>query len=395
MDPNQAVPTEPIQPPVVPENKPKSFLSKPLLLGITVILLLTLFLGGYFVLNKNKKVAEVVPTATPTPTDETANWKTYENQDYGYSIKYPKELTLKIASKTGGIISSEVLIGDEIQKTSFIGAHGISNFEVIVYQNKNSQSIQEWLDERVKGAQIAQKYEFKEDLFVDGNPARRYSMFEFDKQGEIIISSKNNYFYYIHFPESDPNDPDFAKNKIIYQKMLSTFKFTNSDETANWKTYTSPTYNPFYNQQQLQEEINRQKTIPGGDPNNYTLQNVQFSLSYPPDWTASYVSEGFIFNKSGFEIKISKYSAPGGNSCSNIPGRLKTLDKIDSFKPLLLLQDLTVKNEAYFWVCSREDNPGYQQVSSLGAITLTLPKDYTKKDLGLAEKILSTFKFTQ
>lgn len=41
--------------------------------------------------------------ATPTPTDETATWKTYKNTNYGYEVKYPSEW--KITSAHQSIIS--------------------------------------------------------------------------------------------------------------------------------------------------------------------------------------------------------------------------------------------------------------------------------------------------
>jgi len=54
----------------------------------------------------------VFPTLVPTP-DSTANWKTYTNTKYGYSIKYPPEFNYKISGKGEAMVvfdpSQEVL----------------------------------------------------------------------------------------------------------------------------------------------------------------------------------------------------------------------------------------------------------------------------------------------
>lgn len=38
-----------------------------------------------------KKEKKEETTTTPTTTDETANWKTYNNTTYGFSVKYPTD----------------------------------------------------------------------------------------------------------------------------------------------------------------------------------------------------------------------------------------------------------------------------------------------------------------
>src|ERR1035437_3880555 len=45
----------------------------------------------------NKQAA--VQPAQNNSTDQTANWKTYTNTDYSYSIKYPSMWTVDLASK--------------------------------------------------------------------------------------------------------------------------------------------------------------------------------------------------------------------------------------------------------------------------------------------------------
>lgn len=70
--------------------------SKWLGIGIIVIVLI-LGVSGAYLLGQNNATKtptqKTVAVASPTPTpDPTANWKTYINTQYGYSIKYPSDV---------------------------------------------------------------------------------------------------------------------------------------------------------------------------------------------------------------------------------------------------------------------------------------------------------------
>lgn len=63
---------------------------------------------------KPQSISTPTPSSTPTesisPTpDPTADWKTYENNDYGFSIKYPANLTIEstIKEKLVRLLSQE------------------------------------------------------------------------------------------------------------------------------------------------------------------------------------------------------------------------------------------------------------------------------------------------
>ena len=80
--------------------------------NIALIFLVIVLAGavGYFVLfKKSPEVAQQTNTPTPTPTqtktqnptpaptpkDETENWKTYTNTQYGFEVRYPDTFTYK------------------------------------------------------------------------------------------------------------------------------------------------------------------------------------------------------------------------------------------------------------------------------------------------------------
>lgn len=101
---NQAIPQQPIQ---SPQTGGTSSLKRIILILTTVILLLAIVGGAYLLGTKNnnsKTVSQITPTATATPTptsDPTANWKTYTNPKYGYSIKYPADWIEQVKCRGG------------------------------------------------------------------------------------------------------------------------------------------------------------------------------------------------------------------------------------------------------------------------------------------------------
>ena len=111
--------------------KPRKAIKKWLAITIILILVLSVPIEGYYLLGKMgihpkpSKVTITTPTATPnSTTSDFANWKTYTNNEIGYSVKYP---------------SAWYTNGNDIYtlKTTGVGHEGMDNGQFKFEVNKN------------------------------------------------------------------------------------------------------------------------------------------------------------------------------------------------------------------------------------------------------------------
>lgn len=147
--------------------------------------------------------------STPTP-DLTANWKTYTDERYGYSIKYPSDWDLVESSKTiDGEKRDSVLISCDIEDPYY------APITVQVYQNPKKLSIREWAEEfGWKGVIL----EFV-DTEIDGQPAVEYK----DGLGVLnFIVQKDDRIYSLSSHDSQEN---IEKQNLMMSQILSTFRF--------------------------------------------------------------------------------------------------------------------------------------------------------------------------
>lgn len=188
---------------------------------------------------------------SPLPTlPLPAEWTIYKNEQYGYQIKYPKdwqviEAKLKTHPETQ-IGSLDYLINKERQKVTFIeqsSEYGRGEFRIEVLANLHQFTLDEWMSNN-QGPFIRKII----DTVLAGQNAKRLSLFSGDAYGftSAIVTVHNGPIYSLKFAgEGDPLPPTreeagnpliyidmlnsyrlFAKNKQIYNQMVSSFKFT-------------------------------------------------------------------------------------------------------------------------------------------------------------------------
>lgn len=192
----------------------------PVWLTITIVAIVVVAVAGagWWYWNKNYAIG---PTPTPTAIpDETANWKTYTNTQYGFEFKYPNDWILKDGKELG--ISP---MFNYIQITKNLDDNDYERIEF----TSSQQDLQ--TGSNTAGPQIdLGGMKWSSGNFNNGVPGQNAphdSLALFTKSGST--------FYEITLY---PNDTAIVSSD--FSQILSTFKFIG--ETANWKTYTNTQY---------------------------------------------------------------------------------------------------------------------------------------------------------
>lgn len=185
------------------------------------VLLLTGIVFGIYQYAQNQiplePAGEPTPTliATPTP-DLTADWETYTNTKYGYSIKYPPELRIKEIGKVDEKI---------IDLTNFILSELQGATASIAVLSEPYQSVISSLESEWWGG-TSQSPNKAEDIIVAGINAKKISGTQvptgYDLFGAIFPKGSQTYEIYFFI---GPEMMELGYGKDTFNLILSTFKF--------------------------------------------------------------------------------------------------------------------------------------------------------------------------
>ncbi|EKD64754.1 MAG: hypothetical protein ACD_50C00309G0005 [uncultured bacterium] len=211
--------TDPIQQPSVPQSSPHS--SKTFIILIVVILIAAVGMGGYFLgANQNQVVQPptqpIVPATqfSPTPVDETANWKTYTNTKVGFRIKYPSRYSKPTVPGSDGPMDTD---GNEDNISIVFGDDSSDQITLSVIPfNGNINQLLEFINS--PDAEVS----LIKSLKADGQDAFWYLIkdeYELEPYSYILFIGKDHGF------TLEPQNTNYSKEEI--ELMLSTFKFTN------------------------------------------------------------------------------------------------------------------------------------------------------------------------
>ncbi len=200
-----------------------------LIVLMSILLLISVSISAYFgfqnqklanelrMKNEDLRIAATAtqkPTAEPVATDsaaiDTSNWKTYTNEKYGFSFKYPAELNQPGNSEYPTIFSYSK---EDNKSKSWILYGSISNEKTLddALNNIQKNSLQQNFD--INSIRIAD------------SSAIRYKHCEM-ACGEILLVSHANTLIeislYKYIVDISIGEPD-----AVFDQILSTFKFTN------------------------------------------------------------------------------------------------------------------------------------------------------------------------
>lgn len=194
-----------------------------LVILLSVLLLLSVSIAAFFAYQTQTLVKELTllkssptPVSSTEPTlDPTADWKTYTNTSSNYSIKYPSNW--KIENQSAGSMGTIVPDARYIQigyGNAVSGVLGIEELQIIPPSeeaNLNSTKVVGNLTLRCNG-----------QFTSDTKTWCWIKVPNMDKYLNIQVFKNTN-----------------EEMNGLLDQILSTFKFSESDSTANWKTYTN------------------------------------------------------------------------------------------------------------------------------------------------------------
>jgi len=203
---------------------------------ILIILILAVIVGGgilgysrYFKkeISSLSKFPEIKKPEKSKIEEETADWVTYKNEEYGFEFKYPKEFA-----------ENKFCMARETE-----GGIEVGRFIYISIEDSKGLNLSEYIDSVFpKEFNI----ESKENITVGGEEAVKiiYSFSGPGAYGEAVFLLKDKKAYLFEFAYG--NNPCVAHKLGIdefdaFEYIISTFKFL-EEETANWKTYRNEKY---------------------------------------------------------------------------------------------------------------------------------------------------------
>lgn len=245
----QPLPEQPVaQPtsiPPIPEEPKKDWLK----IGVLVLAGLTLLsaagYAGYYLASRQQVLPKLAEGPTPSVTDPTADWKTYKNEKYGYSIKYLQDWSYQLTDNLNYLnnfpeVKDRVPYFGGIQfvpsgQTLVDSPYITINIEILA--NPEGLSIKEYfnkyhylcVDEATeKPIYLGQKIVESGMLSVGGRAAHKWDApgcATPDREALlfsrwVIFSQKDKIFRMAVFKNSE------IKDESIFDLMLQTFQFT-------------------------------------------------------------------------------------------------------------------------------------------------------------------------
>jgi hypothetical protein len=190
-----------------------------------VVAIAAISLSGYFFFQnqilQNSKIETVIPTPKSVADDETANWKTYTNNNLNISFKYPSNLFLTECSTDGRVVLETI----KVTEPCFIpNGHAVID---IFIETVNTTAYESFLVNLLPYKDVnGIIYTKVEKFLLDGKEIPAIVQFrEADMTGSYttILVYKDNLNRIITISFS--NEYNKSSTAEISKKILGTFRF--------------------------------------------------------------------------------------------------------------------------------------------------------------------------
>ncbi|HDZ54838.1 MAG TPA: hypothetical protein ENI19_00535 [Candidatus Nealsonbacteria bacterium] len=215
---------------------------------ILIVVVLAVIVGGgilgyYYswIKELEVKLAELelkLPEVKP-PEDETVNWKTYKNDEYGFEIKYPSDFTFQEFDAELNTDQMSVVVRFTKKDTTI-------NYPVFdVSLAKTFSTPEEWIED---GNYCPESFASCSSFVSSPIPGS----IKFDKlerhYGSTHTFFKNNgILFEIAVGATDPNEPIPESAYSIYNQILSTFKFIEKTTVNPVGDIIDPEFTEYFN----------------------------------------------------------------------------------------------------------------------------------------------------
>jgi len=203
--------------------------------------------------------------------DETADWKTYRNEEFGFEVKYPE---------------SSRINGNRIDLSFASGTTLSEKYLVINTKKSIAAECSNPMNTMIRETELVSidSIEFKKEVGGEGAAGSIYDSVSYSTQKDnqciglsFVLRSGSPGAY---DPDLRPEVFDREEESKIFDQILSTFRFIDQDdETVGWTTYES--------------------------------KNFGFEFKYPPTWEieyfADYNTERDVFVFTTHRSEIEKY----------------------------------------------------------------------------------------
>ncbi len=391
MDP-QPLPQQPsTTPEALPVNQPLQPSRKPPVTIILFSVVILCFLG--FLLYQNTKLQQQVaalrvtptiyisPTPSVSPEDPTTDWKTYTNTTVGIQFNHPNDWTIR------GFAGDQENYENSVSSyTRFIMEDPSMNVSLIVANNEYGPTTDPCLEESSK----------VETVRIDGVSFTKTEYSGICPENDSVMYKYASEMKKLSFSFSFPST-SIKSSEILINNLISSFKFLESLSAApkssitEWKTFTGNTFSFEYPSIWKTDEKCTKLGFPSNDTCLYSQDFQRVTRKVTPgdggsDTIVEYnIGNLILIGRSGIsDFSLKGYCSPGGPSTIENCHEKKYGDSMYAIR----------ESGSYPYSTNMIEALLLNNKTAVANLSFFFSKKSKLSDMGIFERILSSFKYT-